>query len=59
MKEYQDRYNKPLINPGITVEEYESNGIKQCDGCGKILDIGHDHKDICLGCVDEFRHSWR
>ena len=51
-KEYNDRWNAPLVNPPVTAGEWE-NRVKQCDDCGKMLDTKDSEVKTCYECYAE------
>ena len=57
MKEYLNRWNRPLVNPPITYGEYEANrfkeGLRKCAECDNILDTGQIDIRVCFGCYAE------
>jgi len=54
-KEYDDRWNKPLINQPFTLDEYEKEKLKQplraCKGCHCVL--APSEGDECFQCYQE------
>lgn len=60
-KEYNDRWNAPLVNPGVTFEEYEEKRkkVRQCNDCGVILGTQDSEIITCYSCYAEnFRKGY-
>ena len=57
-KEYKDRANYPIVNPGFTLDEYERSrvpAIRHCAGCGYLMDTTLESIKTCFAC---FTQGW-
>jgi hypothetical protein len=57
MKEYLNRWDKPLVNPPVTYGEWEVSrfmlGLRKCQECNSLLDTAQVDIEACWTCYAE------